>query len=409
MERTTCRSCGSDNLTEVLDLGEQYVSDFVQPGHEKDGLLVPIVLDLCRSCTLVQARHTPPPEMLYKRQYWYRSGVTDTMRAALRDVVDSATKRVDLEPGDVALDVGSNDGTLLRCYDAGVATVGFEPADNLQEEGSRGVTHLVHDFWNAEAYLNLGLPKAKIVTACGMFYDLDDPNPFVAGVARVLADDGVFVAQLMCLQNTVELGDVGNFSHEHLEFYTLRSLGLLFARHGLAIVDLEKNVVNGGSYRIYVKHAAKLRGISPALADAIDAEPHLSDPWFYRQWQGDIAVNSWKLSREVSRAVQDGKRVWVYGASTKGNVILQHAGLDHSLIGGAAERSPEKWGLVTIGSGIPIYSEQHAREQNPDYFLALPYAFVDEFVRREREWLESGGTFMVPLPKFHLVGAPSHA
>jgi SAM-dependent methyltransferase len=404
MERTTCRSCGSGDLTRVLSLGEQYVSDFVDPGKEKDGLLIPIELDLCGDCTLVQARRTPPPDQLYKKHYWYRSGVTDTMRAALKDVADSALARVTLESGDVVLDIGSNDGTLLRAYgNIPAQTVGYEPADNLQEEGSRGVDVLIHDFWNKEAYWGLGRqPKAKIVTACGMFYDLDDPNQFVADIAAVLANDGIFVAQLMLLRDMMEGYDLGNFSHEHLEFYSLRSLQALFYRHGMMIGSVERNSVNGGSHRLYVRKS-RIEYYSREVAEDLWRRDDVyTDPATYAEWQEEMDANARRLRLIVEGFKAEGKRVWVYGASTKGNVILQHAKLDYPLIEGAAERSPEKWGKVTVGTGIPIYSEQYARER-ADYFLVLPYAFLPEFMEREREWRDRGGRFIVPLPYVRIV------
>ena len=233
--RTACRVCGHEPLTPLFSLGNQFVSDFPPPGRATDGPRIPIELDLCPQCTLVQARHTPPPELLYRKTYWYRSGVTQTMRDALRDVAYAAERAVNgIKPGDVVLDIGSNDGTLLRSYTApsrlenpkyGIVKVGVEPAENLWKEGARGIDLLVRDFWSAESYalafrkwytkaaVRQGVERAvaKVITACGMFYDLDDPNPFIADVAKVLAPDGVFVAQLMCLKQTLEKRDVGNF------------------------------------------------------------------------------------------------------------------------------------------------------------------------------------------------------
>lgn len=415
--RTTCRSCGSSESTFLFSLGEQYVSDFVEPGKERSGPRCPIELELCHDCDLVQARHTAPQEFLYTRHYWYTSGRNDTMKAALADVTASVERVVNLAPGDIVLDIGSNDGTLLRSYRRpGIVRVGVEPATNLRREGERGIDVFLGDFWSADKYLDtlrLAGPsnsdmKAKAVTACGMFYDLEDPNPFVADIARVLAPDGVFVAQLMCLKQTLQMADVGNYAHEHLEFYSLGSLEMLFQRHGLRIFDIEENDVNGGSYRIFasLQEAERLYPeTSHTQAVFLQEELlNLDEQATYQKHSQRLERNRDRCVRFLQKEIACGKSVWVYGASTKGNVLLQWLGVDRSTIAAAADRSPEKWGKVTVGSGIPIMAEETFRLARPDYALVLPYAFLPEFVERERAWLEGGGKFVVPLPEFRIVG-----
>ena len=414
--RTTCRVCGSANLTPLFSLGEQLVSDFVERDKVSAGHRCPIDIELCRDCTLVQAKHTAPQDFLYTRHYWYVSGTTDTMRAALADVAQAAEQRVDLKPGDVVLDIGSNDGTLLRAYTRpGIVRVGVEPATNLAEEGRRGIDFLINDFWSYERYqkdmvMAFGSPMkpARVVTALGMFYDLEDPNQFVADIAKVLAPDGLFIAQLMCLKQTLEKGDVGNFAHEHLEFYSLRSLHELMRRSGLEIFDIEENDVNGGSYRLFVRHRGSNKPTQDGaaqyrLSKAAFVEKKYDDTAMYKAFYQRISHNRDKVTSLIKFAVNGGKQVWVYGASTKGNVILQWFGLDRSRIMAAADRSPQKWGKFTIGTGIPIVSEEEFRRERPDYALVLPYAFLPEFIERERSWLLSGGKFIVPLPEPRVV------
>lgn len=423
--RTTCRVCGSSDLTPLFSLGEQHVSDFVSADRVHAGAKCPIDIELCRACTLVQAKYTAPQELLYSRHYWYRSGVTRTMRDALRDVTAAAERLVDLHYGDYVLDIGSNDGTLLRSYSKPVCRIGFEPAMNLFAEGMQGLQGLVPDFWSYETWkaftdvsgtFGKGA-QAKVVTACGMFYDLDDPNQFIADVAKVLTPDGVFIAQLMCLKQTLDAGDVGNFCHEHLEFYSLDSLRRLLGIHGLEIFDIEENGVNGGSYRLYCCQAMQ-RAPSDRVGAAFmkELELKLHDPFKLKHWFDALRRNKEQCVEFIADQVSVGKSVWVYGASTKGNTILQWYGLNGrqpdtyltddggpQLIDAAADRSPEKWGKFTVGTGIPIKSEEEFRKAVPDYALVLPYAFLPEFVEREREWLNGGGTFIVPLPEFSLV------
>ncbi len=439
---TACRSCGSADLTELFSLGEQVVSDFVDTaegnyaecpkckgrggwetgpnsgecpnccnGHVVvDPPRVPIELVLCRGCTLVQQRFTAPSDLLYRRHYWYRSGTTDTMRRALADVVDAAMDRVRLEPGDVVLDIGSNDGTLLRQYpkDLNLTRIGVEPATNLTTQDNyenRGIG-CVRDFWGSEATENTA--PTKIITACGMLYDLDNPNTFIQHVAKAMHPDGVFVAQLQCLAQTVRLGDVGNYCHEHLEFYSLRSLADLFWRNGLAITDVEENNVNGGSYRVYALKRTKDMSTPfwGKVSQFIAAEQDHGLAWDdnLRAHFREMVRNGITVRQFINRVVDEGKRVWVYGASTKGNVIAQFLGLTPELIVAAADRSPEKVGRVMAGSGILILSEDDFRRATPDHALVMPYTFLPEFVQREQGWLSYGNKFIVPIPVPGLVG-----
>jgi hypothetical protein len=332
------------------------------------------------------------------------------MRDALRDVTKAAELAVDLKPGDIVLDIGSNDGTLLRSYTKQCVRIGVEPADNLAIPENYEGMELIHDFWNYESYTkcvneieceDLWLINAKIITAIGMFYDLEDPNQFIADISKALARDGVFIAQLMTLRNMLALDDVGNLAHEHLEFYSLKSLRYLLGRHGLEMFDIETNSVNGQSDRLYICHK-NARPTSRRVIAKLGIEVHLDLVLHYdavfKRWEN----KKWQCVNFIKKVVAEGKKVWVYGASTKGNTILQYYGLDHMLIEGACDINPEKIGKFTVGSMIPIYSQKYARTK-ADYFLVLPYAFLDEFMANEAEWRAGGGKFLVPLPEFRVV------
>lgn len=396
--RKTCRLCGADKMTEVFSVGDQYINDFVPPEKVGQGLKAPLDLVMCDNCSLLQLRHTAPQELLYSRYYWYRSGVTDTMRKALRDITAEIETMVELKAGDVVLDIGANDGTMLATYSTpGIHKVGCEPADNLVEALRKNTEYVMHDFWGYERYMELaaqwGFGKAKVITAIGMFYDLEDPNKFIADAKSSLTEDGVFVAQLMCLTPMLEKNDLGNICHEHLEYYSLESLKYLFETNGLEMFKIEENNVNGGSYRIFARH---YKGTGMSFEEKVTKQDILD-------FGQRLRDNRDKCVAFIKEEVARGKKVYVYGASTKGNVILQYFGLDNKLITAAAERSPEKWGKYTIGSWIPIVSEEEARSAQPDYFLVLPWAFFNEFYEREKEWRSRGGKFIVPLPEFRIV------
>ena len=406
--RTTCRVCKSNQLVDLFSIGEQFINDFVPKEHVYSGLKAPLDLIFCDNCTLVQLRHTAPQELLYKRFYWYKSGVTETMKLALRDITRQAEERFQLKAGDVVLDIGSNDGTLLRTYQVpGLVTAGVEPADNLKEEGQKGITHHVHDFWYYDKYMQQVGRRAKIVTAIGMFYDMEDPNQFIFDAGKALTDDGVFIAQLMCLKNMLDTNDVGNIVHEHLEYYSFSSLEYLFNKNGLEIFDVEINHVNGGSYRIFSMLRGSTRLQTKEEFERVqkikDSEADLQNVETFKQFFNRLEENKRKCVEFIKDKIAEGKKVWVYGASTKGNVILQYYGIDANLIQHASERSPWKWGKYTIGTGIRCVSEEEARKEKPDYFLVLPYAFFNEMYEREKEWRANGGKFIVPLPEFRVV------
>jgi NDP-4-keto-2,6-dideoxyhexose 3-C-methyltransferase len=396
--RTTCRLCGSKELNEVFSLGEQYINNFVPKDDIGKGLKAPLDLVMCQKCTLLQLRHTAPQELLYSRYYWYRSGVTDTMKKALRNITEEIERIVSLKKNDVVLDIGANDGTLLASYSAkGIKRIGCEPANNLIDMLRKNADCVMNDFWSFDKYMELardrGFDKAKVITAIGMFYDLEDPNQFIGDARKALTENGIFVAQLMCLASMLDKNDIGNICHEHLEYYSLESLKYLFEKNGLEIFKIDENDVNGGSYRIFARH---YKGTGIHFNEKFEKKDILD---FGKRMQKNRDSCVAFIKSEVSK----GKKVYVYGASTKGNVILQYYGLDASLITAASERSPEKWGKYTIGTWIPIISEEEARKAQPDYFLVLPWAFFDEFYEREKDWRKRGGRFIVPLPEFRVV------
>ena len=347
---------------------------------------------------MLQLKHSAPQELLYKGFYWYRSGVTNTMKKGLKDIFNVGKKVANLQKGDAVLDIGANDGTLLKNFkDSNYYTIGCEPAKNLSKELKKNCKVLMKDFWNFENFTKLQkkykFKKPKLITAIGMFYDLEDPSMFINDINKALDDDGIFIAQLMCLKSMIEKNDLGNICHEHLEYYSYKSLIYLFENNGFQILKVEENNINSGSYRIFCK-----KKISPSIK--IREKTSLTD---IKKFITRVINIKSKCYNFIKQEVKRGKSVMVYGASTKGNTILQFFNLNNKLIKYAAERSPQKWGKFTVGTGIEIISEEQARKINPDYFLVLPVAFIDEFIKREKKWLKSGGKFIVPFPNFKII------
>lgn len=386
-----------------MSLGNQYVSDFV--AFDGNSPQAPLELVRCRTCGLVQLRHTFSRGSLY-RHYWYKSGISPTMRNALADLVARTCEIANPSPGDLVVDIGCNDGTLLRSYKTkGLILVGFEPAENLVPEAKKGTDWIVNDFFSANAFKQeFRNKKAKIVTSVAMFYDLEDPNSFVADVHEILAPKGVWVVQQNYLAIMLEQNGFDNIGHEHLEYYTLGTMQYFLNKHGLEVFEAETNDVNGGSFRTFICHQGEYQ-IRSSVMDMMkyEARLRLDEHATYETFAASIRKLRTEARDFIAKEVKHGKTVYVYGASNRGNTILQYYGLDHNLIKKAADANSEKWGRKTVGTLIPIVSKEEARRDRPDYFLILPHHFLEEIAREEKGYLERGGKFIVPLPEFRIL------
>jgi len=410
--RETCQVCGSKNLVPILSLGEQFVTNFVEK-PTRDHVKGPLELVLCNvkdgGCGLLQLRHTLNRDILY-RTYWYKSGISTTMVKALADIVSSAGKLVKLSPGDLVVDIGSNDGTLLRQFKtSGLVTVGFEPS-NLWELGIEGTSKIINDYFNYETFRReFGNRKAKLITSIAMFYDLEDPNTFVEDVKKCLDEDGLWVIQMNYLGLMLENNTFDNICHEHLEYYSLLSLSNLLDRHNMEAFDVELNDVNGGSFRIYVRHrGGNIEGFPGAkerLKKQKDYEEKMGfgNNKVYDEFAKRIEKTKSDLMDFLNQEVKEGKKIFIYGASTRGLVVLQYFGIDNRLIKAAVDKNPDKWGKYIVGTGIPIISVEEYRKEKPDYLLVLPYHFIEEIKDQEKDFLEKGGKMIVAIPRFRVI------
>ena len=393
-----CRLCGNKQLKNIFSFGNFFVSNFVKKKQVTNSIKAPLELVHCKECDLLQLKHSAPQELLYKGFYWYRSGVTNTMKKGLKDIFNVGKKVANLQKGDAVLDIGANDGTLLKNFkDSNYYTIGCEPAKNLSKELKKNCKVLMKDFWNFENFSKLQkkykFKKPKLITAIGMFYDLEDPSMFINDINKALDDDGIFIAQLMCLKSMIEKNDLGNICHEHLEYYSYNSLKYLFEKNGLKIFKMSENKINGGSYRIYCKKNLK---------KSIKYKEKASYSEIIK-FVKRVKKNKQRTVNFIKKNNKLGKKIFLYGASTKGNTLLQYYGLTNKDIPYAAERTKTKWGKYTIGSGVKILSEKDARKLKPDYFFVMPYGFINEFIKREKKWIKSGGRFILPYPRFKIV------
>ena len=414
IHRKTCRVCGSPALTNVINLGEQHLQgSFIKPGKEEPPLRkIPLSLVRCdplkdeKACGLLQMEHTVPPEVLYSA-YWYRSGTNQTMRSHLQGIAEEASSLIGKDKA-LVLDIGCNDGTLLNCYPEEFIKFGVDPSD-LAQEITGDITVIQDIFPSEELITLLKGEKFDIITSIAMFYDLENPVSFCQEIKKLLAVDGVWILEMSYMPSMLKMNSYDTICHEHLEYYSLAVLEYILKQAELKIVDAVVNDINGGSIRCYATHIDNfafknkeaLQRINLLRQEEFDMELDTDKP--YKNFQDRINVHKEELNSLLKKLKKEGNTVHLYGASTKGNTILQWCGIDHRIIDVAAERNPDKYGAYTLGTEIPIVSEEESRAMNPDYYLVLPWHFKAEFIKREQESLNKGIGMIFPLPNIEII------
>lgn len=404
-------------MKELFSLGDLYVSDFLSDGNEPRGGKVEMKMMLDELTGSVRLEKTAPLNAMYGR-YWYRSGINQSMRKELQRIVNSILDVKKLNENDIWLDIACNDGTMFEFIPDNIIKIGIDPVDDsFKNESEKKSNLIIQDYFTADTYKKskFGSQKAKVVTSIAMFYDLENPAQFIKDIDEVLDDNGLWVLQLSYTPLMIKQLAFDNICHEHIYYYSLFNIKKIMEANGFKIIDCQLNDTNGGSFRIYVmkensdvtKFATQPQRdicnfrVQSLLALEEKLKLDSVETWidFYNRILGlkEQAVSFIKSEKEK------GKKIWGYGASTKGNTLLQYFGLDCTLIDGIAERSAYKFGLKTVGTNIPIYSEEEMRKQKPDYLLILPWHFISEFMEREKDFLINGGKFIVPCPKFEII------
>ena len=414
IHRKTCRVCGSEALTPVINLGDQHLQgSFFKPGKEIPPMRkIPLTLLRCdptkdeKACGLLQMEHSVPPEILYSA-YWYRSGTNNTMRNHLQGIVNEALFLLGKSVGTV-LDIGCNDGTLLGYYPKEFNKYGVDPSDVAQEIGDNA-TVFQDIFPSDELAKNVQSQYFDVITSIAMFYDLEDPVTFTKEIGRLLAPEGIWIFEMSYMPSMLKMNSYDTICHEHLEYYSLAVIEYILKQAGMKIVNVALNDINGGSIRCYATHINNfsykkeefVKNIATLRQKEFDLELDTDKP--YKNFQDRINFHKEELNALLKNLKREGKRIHIYGASTKGNTILQWCSIDNRIIDYAAERNPDKYGAYTLGTDIPIISEEESRAMNPDYYLVLPWHFKDEFLQREKETLSKGSGFIFPLPNIVVV------
>jgi cyclopropane fatty-acyl-phospholipid synthase-like methyltransferase len=409
----SCRICGNTNLVPILHLGDQSLTGVFPRKRDQPVTRGPLELVKCHgrseACGLVQLHHSYSSSEMYGENYGYRSALNGSMVQHLREKVEALCAFIRLEENDVVLDIGSNDGTTLSFYPNEITRVGMDPTAGRFKEFYKPGIHVIADFFSAERFSReFGNRKAKIVTSIAMFYDLEHPLEFVEQIARVLDDDGIwhFEQSYMPLMLTMTAYDT--ICHEHLEYYGLRQIEWMLKNSGLKLIDVELNDVNGGSFAVTAAKAnsrfePNKAAIEKVLRDEDETEMSTLSP--FEQFAERVSAHRNELVALIDQLEGEGAKVLGYGASTKGNVILQYCGITPERLPFIAEVNEDKFGCFTPGTGIPIISEADARAMKPDYLLVLPWHFRTNLIEREAEFLRDGGKMIFPLPAIEVVDA----
>ena len=413
-----CKICGNKNLKKVLFINEQYISATFVKSNKNNKLTkikTPLTLVLCDKskkqdgCGLLQLLEITKPDLLY-RKYFYRSATNDTMRKDLKDVVTSVEKIVKPKKNDVIVDVGSNDCTLLNFYKKKYKLVGFEPAQNIKYINKGRKIKIFNTYFNYKDFKkNLIKKKAKIITSCAMFYDIAEPKKFISDIDKMLDENGIWCVQISYLASMINYNNFYDICHEHLSYYSIETFEKLLKNFNLRCFYAETNSVNGGSIRIYVSRKNtkffKKRNLVRKFEKLkkIEKKLNLTQPITFKRFQKKIDNIKNKTNNYVNKINNSNQRIFALGASTKGNILLQHFGLDKTKIPFISERNPDKVGLRCLGSDIELISEKLARQKNPKAFLVLPWNFKKEIVKREKGYIKNGGSLMFPMPYPHVV------
>lgn len=409
-----CRICGNDNLISVLDLGMQKLTGvFPLPGQTVNEAPLELVKCIPRneretSCGLVQLRYSCSGKEMYGDNYGYRSGLNKNMVNHLEDISAMIEGLVQLENGDIVLDIGSNDATLLKSYKHGnLDLVGMDPTGIKFKKYYTNNIELVTDFFSAENFIKIRKhKKAKVITSIAMFYDLENPQKFVDDIARILDNNGIWVMEQSYLPAMLEANSYDTICQEHLEFYCLAQIRWLVERSGMKIINVKQNKINGGSFQLIVAKNESDYRVNDIVEELslweLENGYNTLNP--FKKFRKEVELHKKQLLKFLKEEKSKGKVILGYGASTKGNVLLQYCGITSEYIEAIADVNEDKFGCATPGTNIPIISEDKARSMRPDYFIVLPWHFRDFILSKEESFIkETNCKFVFPLPRFEIV------
>lgn len=409
-----CRLCGNTRLESLIKLGDQTLTGVFPKSKDTKITNGPLELVKCHSasgeeaCGLVQLNHSFDSNEMYGENYGYRSGLNQSMVRHLHAVVAEILQKISLIKEDIIIDIGGNDSTLLQAYpqQLGLNLMVIDPTSNKFKKHYPSHIQNTADFFNSTTYSNLFSKKAKVITSIAMFYDLESPLSFVKDVYDCLDEEGLWIFEQSYMPYMIDTTSYDTICHEHLEYYSMQQIKWMFEKVGFQIIDVDFNDINGGSFRITAsKKGADFTINEAKIKEAFDWEETngYNGIEIFRKFAANVNLHRDNLNKMLNDLLQNGKKVFGYGASTKGNVMLQFCQIGPDRLPCIAEVNPDKFGSFTPNTLIPIVSESEAKAQNPDYLLVLPWHFRENIIEREKGYLEKGGKLIFPLPSIEIV------
>ena len=405
MKIKNCRICKKSNLKKLFSLGNLcFTGKFPSKNQKIEKKQVTLII--CKNCNLVQLGHSFDLKYLYGPDYGYRTGINKTMLNHVHKVVKDLSKKTKIKKNDFVLDIASNDASLLNFYNAKIKTFGIDPILEKYKEEYKNINFKISDFFSASKVEKITKKKFKIITALSVFYDAADPNKFVHDVKKILAQDGIFLLEFADLASIIQNKMFDTICHEHLEYYSSQVILNLCKKFNLRVFDIKKNNINGSSKQYYICHEnskfkTNLKKINSILKT--EKQLNLTTEKTYKNFIKHINKSKNKLYNFLKKKKKLGKEIHGYGASTKGNVLLQYYKIDNKLVNFIAERNKNKYNLYTPGTKIKIISETLSRFYKPNYYLVLPWHFKSEILIREKEIRKKGTKFIFPLPELKII------
>ena len=408
LEVNHCRIQTDSSLEIILTLGHQSLTGVFPASVDEEVPVAPLELCWSPESGLVQLKHSFSASAMYGDNYGYRSGLNPTMASHLTRKVEKLRDLVQLRPGDTVVDIGSNDGTLLNTL-AGqnMNLIGFDPvAKKFRNLYDEEIT-VVEEFFDSDRFWDASSKKARLITSIAMFYDVESPRDFVRHISSILDTEGIWHFEQSYLPSMLSTTSYDTICHEHLEYYSFTVVKELLESEGLKVIDVETNSINGGSFAVSAAPMeSALRENGDVISWLIDRENNmgLGDRKIYDDFSARVRQHKDSLVALVNRLNASGYVVAGYGASTKGNVLLQYCGFGPDDIEFIGDVNPYKHGRFTPGTRIPIISEEDMHARKPDYLLVLPWHFRDFIIEKESDFLSAGGRLLFPLPEIEIVG-----
>ena len=400
-----CRNCKSKKLIKLFSLGNLcFTGKF---SSLKDNIKKrPVTVVLCKSCELVQLAHNYDLKYLYGPDYGYRTGINKTMTDHVKKITGNLAKKTSLKKNDLVLDIASNDGTLLNSYKKNIVKFGVDPVLKKYKKNYKKIRYSISGFFSASEVKKKTKKKFKIISALSVFYDLLNPNKFLKDVKTLLLPKGIFLLEFADLASIIKYKMFDTICHEHLEYYSSKVIINLVKKNDLRVFDIKQNFINGSSKQYYICHKnSTIKSNDRIIEKTLTSESKLklNKVKTFKEFIQKINLLKTRLNYKIKNIRRNNQSIHCYGASTKGNVLLQYFNIDNKKISFAAERNKNKYGLVTPGSKIQIISEENSRKMKPDYYLVLPWHFKKEILKREKHALRKGTKFIFPLPNFEII------